>query len=815
MFLTVVLLAQLAAPRQTLPVLAFPEPGLDDSAAYRGYQTRLFRDAASNTVQVYIDNREGRVVHVLADAENASIGFSTRDGRGRPAAVDWADGSAETWKVGRTRTLAYRLVARGRRVDLGHFLLGSMRVERDFQHWRHHRAALGAPAFTLPEVRRFLTALARLPAATQLDHARLLAAPNVHTLRRRIHPAINIAASDSAWVARVLQLSLDGRDTLTLEVAVDPGEVVALHTRVALSLRARAGDSIAFRVRFATTAAALTPLARQEIFTGDFLRFLAAASAAGADSGGAAAIRARRLERQVRGVELLASHEKLLAGLPTYATYFGRDMLVSALMMQPIWRSEMSEFVIASVLRKLSSTGQVSHEEALGGQAVREALAEYVQLADASRAASRRGDGKSALSLLSRAAAVLRDHRRVRENYHMIDDELQFPVLVARWLGDSSVTQQRKRAFLLDSSDAPGSGPRLIRLLRELALVAQMTEPYARDARPGNLIAFAARDSGRWASTSWRDSNAGYAGARYAMDVNAIWAPHALAAMAGILKTIRDLGFATDSLARAHGDLLGGTLLGRYTRDSLSLAAAVAAWREAWRHFLVRLAPSELGSRIAARLAAMPPVERRFWVQHLAATAAGRDSLEFLDVGLDAAADAIGVANSDPATGIFLGEPAGRPADTSAPAAILRDVRLFVRPYPAGLFIDSVGPVVANDAFAAAHVWRAFERDPYHGPRVAWGREVNLFLLGVANRIASVSTLPNDAARDAFVRELRAAAARVQSAAEASGFHSELWSYTFERGRPAPIRYGTGNDVQLWSTTTLAVQYALWRLTRQ
>src|SRR3712207_803367 len=107
-----------------------------------------------------------------------------------------------------------------------------------------------------------------------------------------------------------------------------------------------------------------------------------------------------------------------MAGLPNYATYFGRDMLVTALMMRPIWRPEVSELVIASVLRRLSPSGQVSHEEALGGQAVREAAAEYAELVGqylrgaATRAAQD--------SLLARAHAVLRDMRRIRENYHMI-----------------------------------------------------------------------------------------------------------------------------------------------------------------------------------------------------------------------------------------------------------------------------------------------------------------------------------------------------------------------------------------------------------
>jgi hypothetical protein len=47
----------------------------------------------------------------------------------------------------------------------------------------------------------------------------------------------------------------------------------------------------------------------------------------------------------------------------------------------------------------------------------------------------------------------------------------------------------------------------------------------------------------------------------------------------------------------------------------------------------------------------------------------------------------------------------------------------------------------------------------------------------------------------------------------ASGLeHNELWSYRIERGRLLPTRYGTSSDVQLWSSTDLALQYLLARL---
>src|SRR5207244_12618384 len=98
--------------------------------------------------------------------------------------------------------------------------------------------------------------------------------------------------------------------------------------------------------------------------------------------------RFRRLEREVRGTELLCYGEKLMAGLPNFATYFGRDMFMTALLMRPVWAPAMPEHVIASALRKLSPDGDVSHEDALGGQAIRENAAEYNRLLEEARSRS-------------------------------------------------------------------------------------------------------------------------------------------------------------------------------------------------------------------------------------------------------------------------------------------------------------------------------------------------------------------------------------------------------------------------------------------
>src|SRR6266487_4040875 len=94
-FLALLLAAQTVARPDTVPpYLTFPEPGLDDPAAYRGYETRVFRDAKGNAFQVYLNRRIGRVVNLWADAADESVGFTVRDSAGRPGALDWASTGA-------------------------------------------------------------------------------------------------------------------------------------------------------------------------------------------------------------------------------------------------------------------------------------------------------------------------------------------------------------------------------------------------------------------------------------------------------------------------------------------------------------------------------------------------------------------------------------------------------------------------------------------------------------------------------------------------------------------------------------------------
>ena len=315
--LVMVLAAQLAVPAiERQPVLSFPEPGLDDSAAYNGYRTRLFRDGAGNTVQIYIDARAGRVVHVWADADDESLGFTARDGHGNVAPLHWNSSGAVVSGRSHQRIVEYSLVAETPRLDLGWFLLGSMRVERDLQYAGRQKTAFANAPFALPEIERMIAALHRLDPAERREHLALLNASSENALRARLMPAITTSATGTLIVTHVVQPALDGRDTLMLEIRTDRRRVRTVVEGDSVSLRAVSGADIPFIVRIVTSARPLTPLNRGEIFNPRFLGFLASTRTAAAHAGASrmSRVRARRLERQVRGLELLSSHEKLMAG---------------------------------------------------------------------------------------------------------------------------------------------------------------------------------------------------------------------------------------------------------------------------------------------------------------------------------------------------------------------------------------------------------------------------------------------------------------------------------------------------------------------
>ncbi|HEX6638518.1 MAG TPA: hypothetical protein VF033_12750, partial [Steroidobacteraceae bacterium] len=224
--------------------------------------------------------------------------------------------------------------------------------------------------------------------------------------------------------------------------------------------------------------------------------------------------------RARNALAFLSYREKFLAGSWRFDTYFGRDTLISALLLAPVLEPPAIESALASVLDRLAPNGEVAHEEDIG---------EFAVLRNA-----REGRGRVPTPIY---------------DYGMVDDDFLLAPLAARWLIDDSRGRMRAVAFLA-GFDANGTRGEM--LARNLAWLATRTAEFAREPVVHNLVGIkAGRKTG-----NWRDSETGLGHGRYAYDVNAALVPAALDAAArlnesGLLAKYLDEGKRA-ALTRAH-----------------------------------------------------------------------------------------------------------------------------------------------------------------------------------------------------------------------------------------------------------------------
>ena len=212
-----------------------------------------------------------------------------------------------------------------------------------------------------------------------------------------------------------------------------------------------------------------------------------------------------------RILAFLSYRDKLLAGSWQFATYFGRDTLMSLALLAPVAGPELVEAGIGAVLERLNAAGEVAHEEAIGE-----------------------------FALLDRGPAL---------DYKMIDDDFMLAAVAARLLLAPGTDPARAAGFLARRTGKGGTvGGDLVRNLR---FVVAAAAPFARSPGWRRLIALKDGES----VGNWRDSNLGLGGGRYPYDVNGVLVPAALGAAAalhasGLLEPYLDRSAAAE-LARA------------------------------------------------------------------------------------------------------------------------------------------------------------------------------------------------------------------------------------------------------------------------
>jgi hypothetical protein len=212
---------------------------------------------------------------------------------------------------------------------------------------------------------------------------------------------------------------------------------------------------------------------------------------------------------QTTSLSFLSYDSKLLAGTWRFLTYFGRDSMISALLLQPILsqgEDSAIEAVISAVLERIDRTdGTVCHEEVLGDYAT------LLNLKDGLNSTEPRCD------------------------YKMVDTDYLLPILMKNYFVDSEAGRQRVGAFLNTTASflVENDGITYSQLAETTASkIMNATAAFAAEGGQvkENLIHLREKEP----VGEWRDSNSGLGGGRIPYDVNAAIAPAGLRAIAAL-----------------------------------------------------------------------------------------------------------------------------------------------------------------------------------------------------------------------------------------------------------------------------------------
>ncbi|KAJ5677711.1 uncharacterized protein N7477_003344 [Penicillium maclennaniae] len=199
---------------------------------------------------------------------------------------------------------------------------------------------------------------------------------------------------------------------------------------------------------------------------------------------------------QTTALSFLAYSEKLLAGAWRFLTYFGRDSMISALLLEPVLSSgngSSMEAVIGSVLERINRTdGSVCHEETIGDYAT------WTNLQD---------------NITSNAMIC---------DYKMIDSDYYLPILMEKYfLQNPHVIEHQRSEPELDLGQLATINA---------ARIMHLTGPFAHNQVKENLIHL---KDGQIVG-EWRDSTYGIGGGRIPYDVNTALVPAALRSIASL-----------------------------------------------------------------------------------------------------------------------------------------------------------------------------------------------------------------------------------------------------------------------------------------
>ncbi|KAF9690782.1 hypothetical protein EKO04_011053 [Ascochyta lentis] len=469
---------------------------------------------------------------------------------------------------------------------------------------------------------------------------------------------------------------------------------------------------------------------------------------------------------QTTSLSFLSYEDKLLAGTWRFLTYFGRDSMISMLLMQPVLSESEDgaiEAVISAVLERINRTdGTVCHEEVIGDYA----------------------------TYLNRKENITSTEPRC--DYKMIDTDYLLPIAMKNYFADTKAGRQRSNSFFNTTATFLVENDGLsYETLAEITISKILNSTAAFAAEGGQIKENLIRLRDDEPVGEWRDSNNGLGGGRIPYDVNAALAPAGLRAIAALSRA----GFFTN-----HPEW--NEMADRYAQ----------VWEDSTLQFFHVDVPQAAASSLiqdyvsSANLSIPPNID------------AIAGDVTYYGVALEGnvappsniSSSAIPVMNTDDCFRHFF---LNTTKQAQLSAYLNQTANHILKPFPVGLASD-VGLFVANPAYAGNAAFAAnFSRGDYHGT-VVWGWQLAMMGAGLGRQLGRCASddVP-DFCNDAdLYNKILSAYNRLWDLIEANSaqLSSEVWSWNYDNGFKATplgsIVSTESNIRQLWSLTFLAVK---------
>ncbi|KAL2070164.1 hypothetical protein VTL71DRAFT_13190 [Oculimacula yallundae] len=431
---------------------------------------------------------------------------------------------------------------------------------------------------------------------------------------------------------------------------------------------------------------------------------------------------------QTTSLSFLSYTTKLTAGAWRFLTYFGRDSMIAALLLEPVLSAGEGgalEAVIAGVLERVNMTdGSVCHEETIGDYAT------WLNMQN---------------NITSTAPLC---------DYKMIDTDYFLPVLMEHYFLRNTEGSTRASDFLGTSASILSENSELT--YRNLAQISAQkivttSAPFATlgNQTIANLIHLKQNEI----VGEWRDSTYGIGGGKIPFDVNTALVPAALRSIS--------------KLTRAGILDFNATLVDEYAQ----------VWEDSTLAFFEISVTAETARERVEGYASTSETEG------LVSHSSSIDSdVVFYGLALDGNNNLsnIAVMNTDTCFHLFMLNTTNQ---TQLTTLINATANSIIRRFPAGLMTD-VGMLVANPAYGDNPIYAAnWTTNAYHGT-VVWSWQLAMMAKGLELQLARCKSpsIPDFCSDESVYENLRMAYNELWDVidANAENLSTEVWSWTYD-----------------------------------